>query len=305
MSGLTTMCTEFEECLLQQYDDTTIVHYILESKPSQASSRVFFLSPNLVAKQYSRGEEEAAISAMECAGQLKIRVPSIHRVVKRNDDIYVISERVRGRTLEDAWIHLSWLRTLLLAFQLRRYIRRMRSLSSTTAGSLFDGMCRSVWLDDYYGLPPHASPEAITDFNQFWLNFVPPSQRKNKKSSNMTFASKHHSPLIFTHQDLAPRNIIVDEKSRIWLLDWDCSGWYPRYFEYVSMQNFHTPSSWGWLDKLRWKLFSWISVGLFSKEQGELELTRMRFTRYPLGRKNEVLQEGAPAHAAHLRKPGM
>ncbi|OAX82751.1 hypothetical protein ACJ72_02888 [Emergomyces africanus] len=31
----------------------------------------------------------------------------------------------------------------------------------------------------------------------------------------------------------------------------------------------------------------------------------MRFTRYPLGRKNEVLQEGAPTHAAHLRKPGM
>lgn len=181
----------------------------------------------------------------------------------------------------------------------------MRAQTSTTAGDLSDGKCKSVWLDDYYGLPPHPSPETIAAFIHFWINFVPPSRRQTEKQHNKEFLSQHHGPLVFTHQDLAPRNMIVDERRHLWLLDWDHSGWYPAYFEYASMQNFDIPSTWGWTDRLCWKLFSWISVGLFPKEHEALEQARMRFTRHPLGRKNEVLQEGAPANAVHLRKPGM
>jgi hypothetical protein len=295
----------FSEQLLLQYDGATLKHYILESESSKHSSSVFFLSPNLIAKQLLPGEETDMLEAMQCAGLLGVRVPSIKRVVESSDNVYIIMERIYGQTLEDAWAHLSWFTILRLAFQLRMFIRRMRTVSATTAGSLSTGVCRSIWLDDYYGLPPHSGPDAITAFIQFWLNFIPRSQRNTGKQHNKTFCPQNPARLVFTHQDLAPRNMILDEKCRIWVLDWDYSGWYPTYFEYASMQNFHTPLTWGWTDKLFWKVFVWISVGLFPKEHEALDQARMRFTRYPLGRKNEVLREGAPAHAVHLRKPGM
>ena len=45
------------------------------------------------------------------------------------------------------------------------------------------------------------------------------------------------APLVFTHQDLNPRNIIVGEDGRLWLIDWAWAGYYPPWFEYVTMRR--------------------------------------------------------------------
>ena len=47
---------------------------------------------------------------------------------------------------------------------------------------------------------------------------------------------------VFTHGDVAPRNIMVDEKNDFkitGIIDWELAGWYPEYWEYI---NIHKPS---------------------------------------------------------------
>lgn len=39
------------------------------------------------------------------------------------------------------------------------------------------------------------------------------------------------SKLVFTHGDLAPRNILIKRGQVVGLVDWELSGWYPEYFE--------------------------------------------------------------------------
>ena len=39
--------------------------------------------------------------------------------------------------------------------------------------------------------------------------------------------------LVFTHGDLAGRNILVKDGKLVGLIDWELSGWYPRYSEPV------------------------------------------------------------------------
>ncbi|SPO01160.1 uncharacterized protein DNG_03907 [Cephalotrichum gorgonifer] len=54
--------------------------------------------------------------------------------------------------------------------------------------------------------------------------------------------------VVFTHADLAPRNIIVRDGKIVGLLDWEDAGWYPEYWEYVKF--FHRVGSgslWDWL----------------------------------------------------------
>ena len=35
-------------------------------------------------------------------------------------------------------------------------------------------------------------------------------------------------PLVFTHFDLSPRNLILDEGNRLWVIDFEFSGFYPQ-----------------------------------------------------------------------------
>ncbi|OBT49687.1 hypothetical protein VE04_10270, partial [Pseudogymnoascus sp. 24MN13] len=41
--------------------------------------------------------------------------------------------------------------------------------------------------------------------------------------------------LVLTHQDIAPRNIILDAEGKAWLIDWAYAGAYPRGFERAAM----------------------------------------------------------------------
>jgi hypothetical protein len=44
--------------------------------------------------------------------------------------------------------------------------------------------------------------------------------------------SKQHN-LVFTHADVAPRNIMMKDGRVTGIIDWECSGWFPEYWEYV------------------------------------------------------------------------
>ena len=44
---------------------------------------------------------------------------------------------------------------------------------------------------------------------------------------------KRHD-IVFTHCDLNPRNILADDSGTITgIVDWECSGWFPEYWEYT------------------------------------------------------------------------
>ena len=54
-------------------------------------------------------------------------------------------------------------------------------------------------------------------------------------------------PLVFTHFDLSPRNMILDERNRLWVIDLELSGFYPQWFEYVGVL-----ATWGKIEYCRW-----------------------------------------------------
>ncbi|XTI94786.1 hypothetical protein V2W45_1473897 [Cenococcum geophilum] len=56
---------------------------------------------------------------------------------------------------------------------------------------------------------------------------------------------------VFTHADIAPRNIIVDQTHRITgILDWEAAGWYPNYWEYINIWKPSRDHDWQtWMDR--------------------------------------------------------
>lgn len=296
----------FDECRLAVYGDSELVGHILSSPRICQYSALYVISPNLVVKCVSKRRAADEVEGIRFAQRLRLRVPSVKRIIHKDGDVYVIMTRVHGRTIEAAWPEMSWWSTIRAAFQLRNYIRVMRSKSSPTAGSLVTGECNSIWLEDYYGLPDHATPEMFSSYIQFWLEYQPRRKQTNKRRNTRKLHILPPTPkhFVFTHQDLAPRNLLLDEQDNLWIVDWGRCGWYPLYFEYAGIQdpNFRLIS---WGDRLRWWIFCLISVGFYRKERRALAMVRGKCMRYPLARKDVVLPEEAHIDVYHLRKRGV
>ncbi|KAF2785864.1 kinase-like protein [Melanomma pulvis-pyrius CBS 109.77] len=293
------MGTEFHDDLLQDYSEAELLHHIRASPRHASTPTIYLLSATLLAKIYEPSLIEDVIKTTEVVRQLGIRAPCIKRTIIYERDAFCVMERIQGATLEEMWTRLSWCMTIKIAFQLRHFVKLLRSMTSSTAGSLATGECLSFWLEDRYGLPARSRAEDIAYFIQFWMNFV--SIRKEIEAATQVSADakRHISPIartfIFTHHDLAPRNLIVDSSGQLWLIDWDYAGFYPIYFEYASLQNFHTPEDWGLFTRLRWNLFSWIAVGRYEQDADVLRLIRFKFTRFAVGRRFELLAKGGPS----------
>ena len=274
---------EFEEQQLLNYTDEELLVHISKSPPvSPSNPRVRLISTNIVAKGIATFEAPDEIATLQFAKEIGIRVPKIERIIPNEYGVYIIMYRVQGTMLEEIWDHIGWFKTIRFAFQLRYFIRAMRKNTSPTAGGLISGKCHSIWLDDHFGLPLHASPEILNSYITFWLQY---SWEQRRTYPNIEgYRMYHHlippvpKSLTFTHQDLAPRNILVDKKNNIWLLDWQFSGWYPEYFEYVGMQNWNFEAR-SLMSRLRWWVFCLISVGIYARENEALQLVRGRSLR--------------------------
>jgi hypothetical protein len=283
-----TMATSLSDEQILALSDKEIDNLCDESPELSPRSKVVVpLSNTLVAKRrWGFADMDDEVCAMETAQNLNVRVPKIRRVVKGvvDDRGYIIMDRVpSATTLEDIWPCLSLWATLCFAWQLRGFIQRMRSVASPTLGGLVSGKCKSIFLDDYYRLPPHATPKVYEEFLRFWTPF----QLKGLRPSRiLNWEVPHTGPLVFTHQDLAPRNVVVDGNDKIWLVDWGFSGFFPAYFEYTGMQNLRC-SKWSWFARLRWQVFSWMTTGWYTNERILLETVEGLCVRFAVARKKE------------------
>ncbi|KAF2647233.1 kinase-like protein [Lophiostoma macrostomum CBS 122681] len=292
------MGTDFHDDLLQDYSEAELLHHLRASPRHASCPRIYLLSATLLAKVYAPDSTKDVIKTTEVARQLGIRAPCIKRTIVYEGAAFCVMERIQGATLEEMWTKLSWFMTIKLAFQLRHFVNLLRSMTSSTAGSLASGECLSFWLEDRYRLPARSRPEDIAYFIEFWMNFVS-FRREIEAAKQVSAVAKRHivpvpRTLVLTHHDLAPRNLMVDPSGQLWLIDWDYAGFYPIYFEYASLQNFHTPKDWGLFTRLRWYLFSWIAIGRYEQDARVLERIRYKFTRFAVGRRFELLAKGGP-----------
>jgi len=77
--------------------DSELVSHIRASP--HTDSRTSIISPNLVSKQLVKGDGAGELRGIQFAQQLGLRVPSVKRVVRQDDNVYIIMTRICGRTM--------------------------------------------------------------------------------------------------------------------------------------------------------------------------------------------------------------
>lgn len=129
-----------------------------------------------------------------------------------------------------------------IARQLREIVEAMRSVAPPRdlIGACDGTEIRDTRLYFTYHAPPCRDEKA---FNEFLLSSLyeqtPPLLRE---AFSRRLRTNHR--VVLSHCDLTPRNILVQDGKIKGLVDWEDSGWYPEYWEYVKF--FQRPADKGW-----------------------------------------------------------
>jgi serine/threonine protein kinase len=162
----------------------------------------------------------------------------------------ILMQKVKGRTLESAWPSLSSIQKRDMCLQLKKLLRRLQLLSrprnqciGTCVESSAERGC-SVVLDPHltcYRKVAECNDE--TAFNEFLIHEAGESRPPPDHRSQLDSLQSHQ--IVFTHGDISPSNIIVEQSRIVGLIDWEFSGWYPEYWEYLAfMQRYTRHSDW-------------------------------------------------------------
>jgi aminoglycoside phosphotransferase len=159
-----------------------------------------------------------------------IPIPKILNFYSEKGIKYIEMERVEGDTLQSEIESNNPSEDDLgkIYTQLRGYVDQLRSIEGTYIGSVNNYPLNDV----LFGMCGPFSSEM--EYNKFVVETAKCNTKGYRYDvvENMLKGFTDHK-IVFTHADLAPRNIIVKDKQVVAIVDWEFSGFYPEYSEFV------------------------------------------------------------------------
>ncbi|EIW56560.1 uncharacterized protein TRAVEDRAFT_86607, partial [Trametes versicolor FP-101664 SS1] len=196
------------------------------------------ISEDLIVKAGEQHHPAEATMMDFVRARTDIPIPTVHLVFTRIRDMeipqevttYIVMDCIPGPTLQYLWETLDAPTKTSVLAQLQGYIRELRSIPAspdTPPGPLGGGKCEGMWFGENEAIDPFPTHQALVD----WWNrcFSRPGELYYNTS---TTDERFHAdqPLVFTHGDFNPRNLILHE-GVVWVIDWQLAGWYPWYVE--------------------------------------------------------------------------
>ncbi|PGH05801.1 hypothetical protein GX51_02774 [Blastomyces parvus] len=162
-------------------------------------------------------------------------VPEVYDayVDESSDSGVIIMDYVEGNVLRDVWDDLTGEQQSSITNQLKAYIEELRSLKGIFIGPVDGSLCYDptfcVGEEESFG--PFATE---FEFNEGLIKAMKLTQHNSWIDHITKFvrALPTHD-VVFTHGDISPRNIIVRGDQVVAILDWEMSGFYPEYWEYI------------------------------------------------------------------------
>ncbi|KAB8222014.1 hypothetical protein BDV33DRAFT_202016 [Aspergillus novoparasiticus] len=147
-----------------------------------------------------------------------------------NDDVVQITmDFVEGYTLEKVWEKFNQGQKEVLAGDLKRYVSELHIQEGRPFESReeFNQFLELIGVDTML----HASQDDNLD--------TMPHASQDDNSSSSGYSSKDEDApqgreeFVFSHGDILPRNILVDDQGKVTaLVDWEFAGYFPIYWEY-------------------------------------------------------------------------
>lgn len=181
--------------------------------------------------KFGRRVTETERDALKLLEPLQLPIPRVLGFKHLpKDEVRLEMNYIEGEPLDKVWPTLSSPQKKDIAHQLRRILVAIRSLEpdSATIGSCNGGPVRDCRRISEYVGGPFADEQS---FNEFVFDLVRTTPTGIRNALKKRLRTNHR--VVFSHGDLCQHNIIVKDNQIKGLLDWEYSGWYPEYWEYI------------------------------------------------------------------------
>ena len=171
----------------------------------------------------------------------EIPVPVVYHSWTGDDgNGYISMAPMPGKNLEDAWPKLDSTEKESVMKDYKAILQRLRSLDPSPdmpvqIGAIDGGPAVDHRPGDRRSGGPFATE---TELNNWMLSLVDPEWVGSLSDfyiETIKNSMKDNHRWRFTHGDMGPRNILVENGRITGVVDWELSGWYPEYWEYVKM----------------------------------------------------------------------
>ncbi|KAJ3851419.1 kinase-like domain-containing protein, partial [Lentinula lateritia] len=172
-----------------------------------------------------------------------IPVPSLFLVFQREDKWYLVMENIVGTTLRSHCENMSATQLVEVANTLKEYMYQLETLGShrCTMGSWPKGPFSNV----FFALARHfrfkvALPteeyDNMAEFHSYWVQRLGDHPQCDFLRDALSKEVLSEDKIVLSHGDLNSSNIMVSADGHILsVLDWDTFGWYPAFWEPMSM----------------------------------------------------------------------
>ena len=169
-----------------------------------------------------------------------IPVPRVYASAEKDGRHYTLMKCIDGIPLECVWDDLTSQQRSHIVSQLHDYVAQLRTLKPPptippgSISSLYGKPYLDARLSSGHPVGPFLSEAAFNDF----LIDVASKWIHPELTVGTRRRMRDDHRIVFTHGDLAPRNILVKGGKVVALIDWEESGWMPEHWELVKAMWF-------------------------------------------------------------------
>ncbi|RDB28922.1 hypothetical protein Hypma_016123 [Hypsizygus marmoreus] len=199
-----------------------------------------------------------------------IPVPEVYGWSTYDQYGFIYMELIQGMTLEERWDSLGEEERLGVCDELHRMVKSLRRLQQDPEDQFVGHIGRQPLLDiifvDHRKGPVGPLPSVQSFHDKFaTLHYRDHYVRTSPDPYRIMLPD--NAPIVFTHGDLHPRNIILSASGAgpvrvLAIVDWQQSGWLPAYWEACKAfwTTWGTPSGTIWAEKYLPRILEQMSV---------------------------------------------
>ncbi|KAJ3780881.1 kinase-like domain-containing protein [Lentinula aff. detonsa] len=194
-------------------------------------------------KDMGRRDATVEVATMKFIRQhTSIPVPKVLGVLRYRGKQHIFMTRLAGKEIDDRqWKVYSQHTKDAILSQLRSFITQLRQIGpppqtppficNILGGPIMD---HRLCVDHPYG--PYRDEEQMNLQIRQGLTvdrFAEIGKFPKEVTELIRQSHDLRHPIVFTHNDIAMRNIMIDGDRVTGLIDWECAGWLPAHWEYV------------------------------------------------------------------------